>query len=188
MPTFKEINQLRKVYELKQVYRHASVDDRKESTAEHTFSSLVLADFLMLKHDFNVNRHRVLDLILYHDFVEIYSGDMPLHSALRSSMQSKESAAAKRLFNELPPSLARKYKPLYEEFEGRQTREAKFAFAIEQLDAEIHELDYKKDWKGWTEELLRKLKGHCFEEFPELKKLFEEQIRYLRKNRYFDQS
>ncbi len=71
--------------------------------------------------------------------------------------------------------------------EKRKTKEAKFAKAIDALDAEIHELDYKEDWKGWTEEFLRRKKGPLVEEFPELKQAFEEIMQYAKEEGYFDQ-
>lgn len=78
MSDYEDLQKLRIIYKLKDVYRYASVGDRKESTAEHIFSSIVLADFLMHKYDFGVDMQRVIELLLYHDFAEIYAGDSPL--------------------------------------------------------------------------------------------------------------
>jgi putative hydrolase of HD superfamily len=185
-----DLEKFRVIYKLKEVYRSAPVRDRKESTAEHTFSSIVLADFLMLKYDFEVDRLRVFELLLYHDLVEIYAGDTPLHpNKSKVGQDTKERKAAERLFGALPALLSSKYRKAYEEFESRTTREAKLAKAIEVLDAEMHWLDYKQDpdWKGWTEEFLRKSKEHYFNEFPALKDLFEEHVRHLRENGYLGQ-
>lgn len=76
---------------------------------------------------------------------------------------------------------------LFHEFESCKTKEARFAKAIDALDAEIHEMDYKEDWKGWTEEFLRRKKGHLFEEFPELKDAFEKIMKYMKKEGFFNQ-
>jgi len=76
---------------------------------------------------------------------------------------------------------------LVNEFEENKTKEAKFAQAIDKLDAEIHELDYKKDWKGWTEEFLKEEKEKYFEEFPKIKQAFEKITNYARENGYFNQ-
>lgn len=73
------------------------------------------------------------------------------------------------------------------EYEEAKTREARFCKAIDALDAEIHEMDYKEDWKGWTEDFLRKSKEHLFDDFPELKELFEETTKFARDNGYFNQ-
>ena len=73
--------------------------------------------------------------------------------------------------------------PYINEFDENKTKEAKFAQAIDKLDAEIHELDYKKDWKGWTEEFLRKEKEIYFKEFPKIKQAFEKITNYLKENK-----
>ncbi len=182
-----EIDALRVIYGLKRIYRHNSVGDRKESTAEHTFSSLVLADFLLDRYDFKVDKERVFELVLYHDLVEVHADDTPLRPGVdRSGKGERENAAFKRLLTELPSRLAVRYNDLYIEFESQKTREARLARAVEQLDAEIHELDYKRDWKGWTEGFLRENKEKCFRGFPELREIFEEHVRYIRENGYFD--
>ena len=43
-----EIHKLRKIYALKDVARDAQVGNRKESSAEHTWSTLMLADYFLL--------------------------------------------------------------------------------------------------------------------------------------------
>lgn len=187
MGGFDDINKLRVLYGLKEVYRHNSVGKRRESTAEHIFSSLFLADFLLHRYDLGVNTLRVLELVLYHDAVELYAGDTVLHPGVnREGKEEREREAASRLERELPEGFAGRYRIAYEEFELQRTREAKLAKAIEQLDSEIHELDYKRDWKDWTEEFLRKSKERYFREFPDLSELFEENVAYLRSNGYFD--
>lgn len=182
-----DLDRLRALYQLKQVYRFNSVGDRKESVAEHTFSSLVLADFLMLRYDFKVDRQRVMDMLLYHDWVELYTGDTPLGPGFSKEGQlGREEEASERLGKELPLGLAEKYRSACGEFTDGKTREARLAEAVDKLDAELHERGYRQDWRGWTEEFLRKSKERYFVGFPELQRLFEEHIRYLRENGYFD--
>jgi len=142
----------------------------------------------MEQFDFKVDKMHVFELILYHDVVELYSGDMPLHPSIKIvGQKEKEAKDSVRLSKVLPKVVSTKYLELFREFEARKTREAKLAKAIEQLDAEIHELDYKKDWKGWTEKFLREKKEKYLADFPQLKDLFERHIKYCRENGYFDQ-
>ena len=61
-------------YLLKKVNRAASNGNRKETTAEHTYSTLILAEYFLKKHP-HINKEKVMQIILYHDFVEIYAGD-----------------------------------------------------------------------------------------------------------------
>lgn len=183
-----DIHKFRIFNKLKTVYRFNSVGNKKESSAEHSWSCLILADFFLSKFDFNLNRLKVYELLMYHDVVGIETGDTPLNPKIkRQDNSEKEKKAAKLLHKELPIPLNDKFLKLFTEFEEQKTLESKFAKAIDALDAEIHEIDYKQDWKGWTEEFLISKKLKFFEEFPELKKVFFEIIDYLKENNYFDQ-
>ena len=179
-----EITKLRKLYGLKKVYRANSVEKRKESSAEHSWSCLILADYFLNITDIKLDRLKVYELLMYHDVVEIEAGDTPLHKIEeRKDQKEKELKALNKLKHELPRELKAKFVKLVNEFEENKTKEAKFAQAIDKLDAEIHELDYKKDWKGWTEEFLRKEKEIYFKEFPKIKQAFEKITNYLKENK-----
>lgn len=183
-----DIHKSRIFNKLKTVYRFNSVENRKESSAEHSWSCLILADFFISKYNFNIDRLKVYELLMYHDVVEIESGDSPLHPEIkRLDKYEKEKKAKDLLHKSLPYPSNEKFIDLFNEFEEQKTLESKFAKAIDALDAEIHELDYKQDWKGWSEEFLVDKKLKFFEEFPELKKVFFEILDYLKKNNYFNQ-
>lgn len=185
---FDEIQRFRTFNKLKSVYRYSSVDDRKESSAEHTWSALVLADLFLEQGTYNLNRLKVYELLLYHDAVEIITGDRPLHPDIPQEEKTRqETLAAQKLSTRIPESLKEKYLALHNEYVARRTPEAKFAKAIDVLDAQIHELDYKEDWEGYTREFLVNQKGHIFDEFPELKKSFHEVLDYCEKHGYFSQ-
>ncbi len=186
------LHQLRKFYELKKVERAARVGSRRESPAEHTWSALILADYFLSKiekeKENKLDRLKVYELLMYHDVVEIEAGDINLlDEHKRKDKKEKEMEAAHVLQKNLPPQSGKKFLTLFQEYEEGKTKEARFAKAIDALDAEIHELDYKENWKGWTEEFLRRKKGPLMEEFPELKKAFEEIMEFVKKERYFEQ-
>ena len=183
-----EINKLRKLYQLKNISRANSVLDRKESSAEHSWSCLILADYFLSTFKFKLDRLKVYELLMYHDVVEIETGDVNLIN-VKSHQKKKESElkALHSLEKKTPARLGKKLGSLFMEFEEQQTPEARFAKAIDALDAEIHEMDYKQDWKGWTEEFLRKHKEPLFKEFPEIKEMFEKTTKFARDNGYFKQ-
>ncbi|MBI2669048.1 HD domain-containing protein [Candidatus Woesearchaeota archaeon] len=182
------INKLRKFYELKKIERANSVSCRKESSAEHSWSCLILADYFLSTMKTKLDRLRVYELLLYHDVVEIEAGDVCItEEEKRKKKQEMEQEAIHILKEKIPPAMKDKLVALFTEFEEMKTKEARFAKAIDALDAEIHELDYKQDWKGWTEEFLRKKKGPLFEEFPETKEMFEKIMAYLKEEGYFNQ-
>ncbi|MGE0793339.1 MAG: HD family hydrolase [Candidatus Woesearchaeota archaeon] len=175
---------------LKSVYRMNSVENRKESSAEHTWSTLMLADLLFDKSEQKLDKLKVYDLLMYHDVVEIEAGDTPLQMNENIDLKNKfesEKQAMLKLKQQLPEKMAQKFYELFIEFEELKTPESKFAKIIDTLDAEIHELDYKKDWKGWTKEFLIEKKMKYFEEFPKLKEVFLEFLNYAEKEGYFSQ-
>ena len=95
--------------------------------------------------------------------------------------------AAETLRGELPASLQDKFWALFTEFEEERTIEARFARAIDTLDAIIQELDYKQDWAGWSREFLVSRKEKYFKEFPELLKEFHQLVEYMVAEGYFSQ-
>lgn len=182
------INKLRTFYQLKNVERANTVSGRKESSAEHSWSCLILADYFMGILKEKLDREKVYELLMYHDVVEIEAGDICISDEKRrKGKKEREQQAVHVLEKHIPKVMKKKFVALFNEFEEEKTREAKFAKAIDALDALIHEMDYKMDWKGWTEEFLREKKGYLFEAFPELKEAFEKVIKFLREEGYFNQ-
>ena len=184
-----EINKLRKFYALKNIERQSSVGGRKESSAEHSWSCLILADyFLTTIKENHLDRLKVYELLMYHDVVEIESGDTPIHhEEERKDKKNLELKAAYKLKESFPNEIKDKFMRIFTEFEEQETREAHFAKAIDALDALMHFLDYKKAWKGWTEEMVRKYHGSYVELFPELKESFDKLLKYCKEEGYFDQ-
>lgn len=180
-----DIFKLREFNKLKQVYRINTVGERKESSAEHSWSCMMLADYFFGKVDIGMDKLRVLELLMYHDVVEIESGDFPLDPNIENSGKEKiEAEAAERLAPRLPDG--EKFLRLFAEYEAQQTIEAKYANAIDKFDALIHELDNKDDWKGWTKEFLMEKKEKYFLHFPYMHEQFLKIVGYLEKNGYFE--
>jgi len=183
-----ELQRIRKLYKLKSVYRDSSVGNRKESSAEHSWSCLMLADYFIEKMNLKIDRIKVYELLMYHDLVEIEAGDTPIHHEHKRVLKKEmELKASEKLKEEIPKELKKKYAELFNEFEECKTKEAKFAKAIDKLDATIHEMDCKEDWKGWTEEMLRRYNDKIIGEFLEMKELNEKIIKILIKEGYFTQ-
>ncbi|MBI4149241.1 HD domain-containing protein [Candidatus Woesearchaeota archaeon] len=181
----RDLLRLRKLYQLKNVYRYSSVQGRKESSAEHTWSCLVLADYFLERLDIKLNKEKVHQLLLYHDIVEIEAGDTPIHHhEARKGKQERERKAMQQLEKALPSGFSRRVAQLFQEFEGKKTKEAQFAAIIDQLDAMIHEMDYPEDWKGWTEAMVREFHEQDFQKVPYFRELFEEIITYLKSQKY----
>lgn len=146
-----------------------------------------MADFFLSQMEAGtpLNKLRIYELLMYHDVVEIETGDTPLHPQVQPKSKEAEAEAMLVLKEKLPDILSKKFECFFKEYEEQKTIESRFAKAIDQLDAEIHELDHKEDWKGWSREFVLESKAKYFDEFPELKKAFESVLNYLTENGYF---
>lgn len=176
---------LKYINKLKEVYRFAHVGDRHESSAEHSWSALLIADYLITTFTPVVDRLRVYELLMYHDLIEIEVGDAPLDPAVdRSDRHVQKLQGALMLKEKLPASIREKFIELFSEFESPASLEGRFARVCDALDADIHELDYRTDWKGWTKEFYTAHRAHLFTDFPELAFIYNELLAYLEANGY----
>jgi putative hydrolases of HD superfamily len=186
---------IRKIYALKTVERNGTVVtendiERQESSAEHSWSAMVLADWILSNFEIKVDKLRVFELIMYHDLVEIHAGDICISDVEgRAAKVEEEIKAAKMLRGELSGDngFGSRFYDLFMEFEEQKSIEAKFAKMVETFDAALHELDHKKNWEVWTKEKLYFLKMKYFEAFPEIKKLFIEIADWVESEGYFNQ-
>ena len=177
---------LRTLYQLKHVKRRTTVEERKESPAEHSWSSLVLADYFLDRTQMKLDKLKVFQLLIYHDVVEIEAGDIPIHYVnRRKDKKETELKAMKKIAGDLPLLMQKKYEELFLEFSDISSPEAGFAQAIDKLDAILQALDNKVDWLGWDEKLLRKLHEHRFLPYPEIMQVFEDIVVYVKENGYF---
>ena len=89
-----ELLKLHDLYLLKEVERKTTVKERFESSAEHTYSCFILADYFLDLMGEKLDRGRVMQLLLYHDMVEIYAGDtFILDDTGRAEKKAKEHQA-----------------------------------------------------------------------------------------------
>jgi putative hydrolase of HD superfamily len=122
--------------QLKSVIRMNALHDgsREENTAEHSWHAALSALLLAPYANEPVNINRVVRMLLIHDLVEIEAGDTFVYNAKQMAAQAAaESQAAKVIFERLPTDQGEMYQSLWEEFEARETPEAKFAKAIDRF-------------------------------------------------------
>jgi len=173
------IKKLKYLHSLKHVFRDNDVLGKLETSAEHSRSSLVLADYFMNIMNLKIDRLKVYELLMYHDIVEIEAGDIPLcNENLSKNKKDVELKAMKKLMSKMPKALKDKYEELFHEFEKVKTLESKFANAIDKLDADIYALDSSlESFKWYTEELIRRKKQEPhYSQFPEINEMFEKII------------
>ena len=123
---------------------------RVENDAEHMWH---LAMFVLVLAEYAgepVDVTKVLKMVLVHDIVEIDAGDVFVYDeAAHATKAALEEAAAERLYGLLPPDQGAELRALWEEFEARQTPEARFAGAVDRLQPVL--LNLTTQGRSWRE-------------------------------------
>ena len=136
----------------KSVYRrtYVTAEDRPENDAEHMWHLAMFVVVLAEHADEPIDVLRALELVLVHDIVEIDAGDAFLYDTDgRADQEAKERAAADRIFGLLPSDQAERLRSRWEEFEARETPEARFAAAVDRLAPLL--LNHAGQGRPWQE-------------------------------------
>ena len=133
---------LEEIDKLKRVERRTLLMDggRLENSAEHSWHVAVLVPLLAeYAPEDKIDLAQVMHMLLIHDLVEIDAGDTYCYDDVaRQDQAVREAAAARRIFGLLPDDQAARGLALWEEFEARQTPEARFAVTLDRLQPLIH--------------------------------------------------
>ena len=134
----RQIAFLKEIDKVKHVFRRSRLldDSRYENDAEHAWHLAVMAMTLAeYANDEGLDVSKVIRMVLLHDIVEIDAGDTLVYdTARREEKKEQESKAAKRIFGLLPEDQRDAFRELWEDFEARQTPEARFAAALDRLE------------------------------------------------------
>ena len=137
-----QIEFIREVDKLKTINRQTLIADasRRENDAEHSWHLALMALVLGEYADSDtINLLQVVRMVLVHDLVEIDAGDTYCYDeAGNADKTQRETTAAERIFNLLPPDQATEIRALWDEFEASRTPEAKFANALDRLQPLMH--------------------------------------------------
>ena len=170
---------LRVVDDFKAIYRAAYLTDhsRHESDAEHVWHMCLFALLLYQDLEHPVEIARVLALILAHDLVELYAGDTYAHDSIgKRDKREREHAAAERLFVLLPPDLEASFHAWWREYEAGLTEEARFASALDRLQAlaqNVHGQGRLWRERGVTERMSRAYNDDAMALDPLLRQAFD---------------
>jgi len=109
--------------------------DRNENDAEHSWHLALMAIVLAEHSDEAIDVLKVVKMVLIHDIVEIDAGDTFIYDLQKNhSNTDEERLAANRIFGLLPKNQADELIAIWEEFEAGETKEAKFAKAMDRLE------------------------------------------------------
>ncbi len=137
---------------LKTILRRTYLLDgsRHENTAEHSWHLALMAMVLAEHSDQTINTLHTLKMLLVHDIVEIDAGDTYIYDAAgHEGKAAREQQAAQRIFGLLPPDQQAEIHALWQEFEARQTPEARFAAALDRLMPLLHNVHTQG--RSWQE-------------------------------------
>jgi putative hydrolase of HD superfamily len=139
----RQIAFLTEIDRLKRVLRRTSIvgGERRENSAEHSWHIAVAAMILAEHANEPVDLLHVLKMLLVHDIVEIDAGDTFAYDVgAQEDKLQREQAAAERIFGLLPVDQAAEVMALWEEFDAAETREARFANAVDRLLPVLHNM------------------------------------------------
>jgi putative hydrolase of HD superfamily len=126
---------------LKSVMRRSRLisDERYENSAEHSWHLALMVLILAEYANEPVDLLRTIKMVLIHDIVEIDAGDTFAYDAVGAlDKEAREQEAAARLFGLLPEDQAAELHELWQEFEARQTPEARMANAVDRMMPLMH--------------------------------------------------
>ncbi len=121
---------------MKVIYRTVQVStlDRGESDAEHSWHLALLLMLLEADLPQVIDKIKLYKMLLIHDLVEVYAGDTSVYDDVgRLDKVEREAMAAEKLFGQLPDDLKKEFFALFDEFEARETLEAKIAKAFDKM-------------------------------------------------------
>lgn len=128
---------------------YLSDQSRLENSAEHSWH-FALGLLVMREYGGDFDVFRALQMAIVHDLVEIDAGDTFVYDHTgQASKVEREKAAAERLFGLLPPDQELDFRGLWAEFELSESKEAKFALAIDRLCPIL--LNYTTGGRSWSE-------------------------------------
>jgi len=142
----------------------------------HSFRTAIMAWMLGKSEDKTLNTNRLIKIILLHDLVGGYAGDITPYEAViwktepknfkemyekwvrlskdekekfSEQQRSQERKAFEKLIRLLPKNLVTELKDLWEEYEQHLTREGRFVHQIHMLENHLQSLEYWKEDKSF---------------------------------------
>lgn len=151
---------------LKLELRHSWLSDgRHESVAEHSWQMALMALLTHRHLAVEIDLEKTLKMIVVHDLVEVEAGDVPSFATGEAMEQkaAREEAAMQSIRKQLPDAVGEEIQALWQEYEAKQSNEAKFAGALDKLEVQVqHNLADLVTWEEIEFDLVyTKMDGPC---------------------------
>ena len=164
---------------LKQLYRQGWLRrglpaERCESVAEHVFGMAMLAWWIADAAFPELDRDKVLRMILIHELGEIYTGDIvPADGVSPEEKHRQEREGFWKVAGKLPHGA--EYLALWEEFELGQTAEARFTRQLDRLEMAFQAAVYEHQDELSVDEFFASASAALLD--PRLREIFEQVVR-----------
>ena len=148
----KQLDFLLEIDKEKEIYRQTHIlgGSRRENDAEHAWHMAIMAFVLQEYANEKIDVLHVMQMVLMHDLVEIYAGDTYAYDeTAKQSQRESEVAAADKVFGMLPEDQATEFRAIWEEFEAKETPEAKFARMLDNYQPlSLNHANQGGDWRA----------------------------------------
>lgn len=115
---------------------HWDVSGKIETVSDHVYSTMKLAHAINKHYNLDVDIDKVLKMLLVHEFGEILIGDItPFDNVTVEEKESIEHIAFKNVVSML--SDKKELYSLMKEFDEHNTKESKFAYMCDKLEAQL---------------------------------------------------
>lgn len=112
---------------------------RRENDAEHSWHIAVMALLFEEYASEPVDIGHAIKMCVVHDLIEIYAGDTFAYDVEgNKSKAEREEKAADRLFALLPEEQGAYIRALWEEFDGMETADSKYAVCLDRIQPFFH--------------------------------------------------
>lgn len=132
----KQFDFFREIDKEKFIFRQTHLTDgkRRENDAEHAWHMAIMTILLSEYANEEIDVLKTVTMLLIHDLVEIDAGDTYAYDEEgKKTQHEREAKAAERIFGILPEDQGKKLRELWEEFEAYETKEAKFAHTMDNI-------------------------------------------------------
>lgn len=137
--------------------------DRIESIAEHIYGCLILSITINEEFKLKLNMEHILKMLILHELEEIIIGDL---SALSKMSKEDKKVMGKKAVRKITNGLINQdeIESLLNEFNERTTKEAKFAYHIDKLEADFQAKMYDLEGKFNIEDEIKDCRAWCGQE------------------------
>ncbi|MDA9129020.1 HD domain-containing protein [Candidatus Gracilibacteria bacterium] len=179
---------------LKFTYRYSKrLKGEQESVAAHSWSMILVADYLLAKLErhapgkYILDRAKIYSLIAYHDLIEAETGDEdvdPSNQENHKNKHTQEDKVFQSFLQKLPQEIQSIYENRHLEYEARETLESKFVKIVDCIEAEFFCYGKGYLFKNWSKDFHESIRYKHFSAFPELKYIIQDMIHHFDETYY----